>query len=273
MTIRGYGDAFYEIVEEPLEITKPPEFTDEALALRFAEHNADHLRYVAIWGKWLLWDGRRWAIDDTLKAWDLSRELCRAHAAECKRPKLAAALASAKTVAAVERLARSDRRLAATVGQWDADPWVLNTPNGTVDLRTGKTRRHAPTDFITKCTTVGPAGSCPLWHQFLEQVTGHDHELEQFLQRMCGYVLTGLTLEHALFFVYGLGGNGKTTYLNAIVEALGDYHRTAPIETFTVARGERHPTELAGLRGARLVTATETEQGRNWAESRLKMLT
>jgi putative DNA primase/helicase len=85
--------------------------------------------------------------------------------------------------------------------------------------------------------------------------------------------LTGSTQEHALFFLYGLGANGKTTFLNAITACTGDYHRTAPIETFTASSVDRHPTDLAGLRGARLVTAIETEEGRRWAESRIKSLT
>ena len=90
---------------------------------------------------------------------------------------------------------------------------------------------------------------------------------------MCGYSLTGLTHEHALFFLYGTGANGKTTFVNAIAGILDDYHRTAPIETFTASHTDRHPTELADLRGARLVTANETEEGRRWAESQIKMLT
>ena len=84
---------------------------------------------------------------------------------------------------------------------------------------------------------------------------------------MCGYALTGATSEHALFFLYGRGANGKSTFVNAVAGILGDYHRTAPIETFTASISDRHPTDLAGLRGARLVTATETEEGRRWAES------
>jgi putative DNA primase/helicase len=76
-----------------------------------------------------------------------------------------------------------------------------------------------------------------------------------------------------MFFLYGSGKNGKSTFINAITAALNDYCRTAPIETFTVTTGERHPTDLAGLRGARLVTAVETEEGRHWAESKIKALT
>ena len=138
------------------EGARPPAFTDEALALRFAEQHAGRLRYVEVWGRWLTWDGTRWQFDDTLAAYDLVRETCRTASAECNRENIAAALASAKTVAAVERLARSDRRLAATVDQWDRDPWLLNTPGGIVDLRTGKRSIHRADAYLTKITAVAP---------------------------------------------------------------------------------------------------------------------
>jgi len=250
-----------------------PQFSDDALALRFAERYGNELRYVAKWSQWLRWDGRRWRFDDTLAAFDRARLICRAAAAECNEAKPAKEIASAKTVAAVERMARSDRRLAATVEQWDADLWLVNTPDGVIDLRTGKMRKHRADDYITRMTAVAPAGACPLWHAFLDRITGGDKALQEYLQRVCGYALTGMTREHALFFLYGTGANGKGTFINAIAGILADYHRTAPIETFTVTYGDRHPTDLAGLRGARLVSATETDEGRRWAEAKIKMLT
>jgi putative DNA primase/helicase len=111
------------------------------------------------------------------------------------------------------------------------------------------------------------------WVAFLDRIAGGNVELVDFLQRVAGYSLTGVTREHALFFLYGTGANGKTTFLNAITGALGDYCKNAPIETFTATQSERHPTDLASLRGARLVTAVETEEGRRWAESKIKALT
>ena len=105
------------------------------------------------------------------------------------------------------------------------------------------------------------------------KITANDSDLIAFLQRMAGYALTGSTKEHALFFLHGVGANGKSTFINAITGIVGDYHTTAPIETFTANATERHPTDLAGLRGARLVTAVETEEGRRWAESKIKALT
>ncbi|WP_428665043.1 phage/plasmid primase, P4 family [Reyranella sp.] len=254
---------------------RPPDFTDEALALRFAELHADDLRFVATWGKWLHWSGTHWCLDDTLQAFDFAREVCReaAVAVPHKKDKLAAVIASAKTVAAIERLAKADRRLAATSDQWDADPWLLNTPRGTINLRTGIVRPHNPNDHCTKSTEASPEGECPAWLAFLARVTGGDADLQSFLQRVLGYALTGDTTAHALFFLFGHGANGKSVAIDTVAGIMGDYHQTAPIETFTHSTGERHPTELARLRGARLVTAVETEEGRRWAESRIKALT
>jgi putative DNA primase/helicase len=254
---------------------RPPKFTDDALALRFAERHATSLRYVASLGKWFLWHGQRWEIDNTLVARHRAREVCRAVSAECNQAKVAKLIASAKTISAVERLAQADRSIAAIVDEWDADPWILNTPGGTIDLRAGTQWRHRPEDRLTKITGVAPDTSCPtpVWDAFLSRITDNQPELVHYLQRVAGYSLTGSTQEHALFFLYGLGANGKTTFINAITACAGDYHRTAPIETFTALPVDRHPTDLAGLRGARLVTAIETEEGRRWAESRIKSLT
>jgi putative DNA primase/helicase len=252
---------------------RPPAFTDEALALRFANKHAAELRYVASWGKWLIWDGTCWRFDETLRAFDLSRAVCRQASATCNKPKIAATVASAKTVAAVERLAKADRRHAATVSQWDADPWLLNTPAGVVDLRTGIIRRHCPSDYMTKITVVPPGGECPQWQAFLARITGDDGDLQDFLQHVAGYSLTGTTREHALFFGYGTGANGKGTFLNTLTGIFGDYATIAPMETFTATDTERHPTDLAMLRGARLVASQETEEGRRWPESKIKALT
>jgi putative DNA primase/helicase len=257
------------------DILRPPAFSDEALALRFADRHSGDLRYVAALGKWLQWTGVQWKQDDTLIARDSARYICREASSECNKSKIGNAIASAKTVAGVERLAQSDRRLAATLDQWDRDPWLLNTPRETIDLLTGEGKPHDPTNYLTKVTGVAPAGREPIptWRSFLNRVTDNNVELQKYLQRMAGYSLTGLTREHALFFLYGLGSNGRTTFINAITACAGDYHRAAPIETFTASTHDRHPTELAGLRGARLVTAIETEEGRRWAESRIKTLT
>jgi len=116
-----------------------PAFSDDALAQRLADRHADDTRYVAAWGQWFGHNGKVWQQDGTLHAYDEARKICRAASAECNGTEAEKkGLASAKTVAAVVSLARSDRRMAATIDQWDADPWVLNTPDGVIDLRTGK---------------------------------------------------------------------------------------------------------------------------------------
>ena len=252
---------------------RPSGFTDEGLALRFTDLHGPSLRYVAGWGRWMQWTGSVWKADNTLHAFDLSRAVCRTASIECNDHKIAASVASAKTVAAVERLAKADRRHAATVDQWDGDEWLLNTPRGTVDLKTGKMRRSRPDDYLTKTTAVAPGGDCPLWRKFLARVTDNDHELQAYLQRMFGYCLTGSIREHALFFGYGTGANGKGVSINTLSGIMGDYAAIATMETFTASTSDRHPTDLAMLRGARLVTAQETEEGRRWAESRIKALT
>ena len=86
-------------------------------------------------------------------------------------------------------------------------------------------------------------------------------------------MLTGRTDEQILAFAHGPGANGKIVFMNTVAGVMGDYHRHAPIETFTASLVDRHPTELAALRGARLVTAVETEEGRRWAEAKIKSLT
>ncbi|MDF5949196.1 phage/plasmid primase, P4 family [Pseudomonas aeruginosa] len=224
-------------------------------------------------GRWLVWDGQRWRTEETLAATDLIRSVCRQTAVRADNPKVAAKLASASTVGGVERLARADRRHAATTDEWDADPWLLNTPGGVVDLKTGRMRPHERADRMTKITTATPSGDCPTWKQFIDEVTGGDKELQAYLQRMVGYALTGSTQEHALFFLYGTGANGKSVFVNTLATILGDYATNAPMDTFMETRTDRHPTDMAGLRGARFVAAIETEQGKRWAESKLKNLT
>jgi putative DNA primase/helicase len=251
----------------------PPEYSDDALARKFTVCHGDDLRYTAVWGRWSLWDGHAWKADDTRRVLDLARDVCRKEGESCKEEKLARQVASARTISAVERLAQSDRRHAATVDQWDADPWLLNTPGGVVDLRTGATEPALREYYCTKIAAVSPGGDCPRWRAFLERITNGDRELEAFLQRMCGYALTGVTQEHALFFLYGTGANGKSKFVEAISGAMGDYAKVAPIETFIDSKSQNHPTDVAGLQGARLVTAIETEEGRRWAESKVKTLT
>jgi putative DNA primase/helicase len=142
-----------------------------------------------------------------------------------------------------------------------------------VDLRSGALAPHDRALFMTKITSAAPQAECPAWVAFLAQVTGGDAELQAYLRRVVGYALTGVTTEHALFFLYGTGANGKSVFANTLTALLGDYATVAPMDMFMATTGDRHPTDMAGLRGARIVTSIETEQGSRWAESKLKALT
>jgi putative DNA primase/helicase len=249
-----------------------PATSEEAMALTFADRHAEHLRFVAAWGRWLNYDDVRWTHDDTLHAFDLARAICRETAVTYTK----ATVTSAKTVAAIERLARSDRRLAATAAQWDASPWLLNTGDATIDLRTGIGRAPEPLDYITKRTgcACAPAGTLhPLWTAFLDRVTDHNVELQQFLQRYIGYCCTGFTTEHVFIFLHGTGANGKGTFINTLVRIFDDYATVAAMSTFIASNSEQHPTDLAKLNGARLVVAQETQKGRRWDEGKIKTLT
>ena len=254
-----------------------PEFSESSLALRFAERHGHELRYVHAWGRWLRWDGARWQHERTVLAFDLAHRICREAAQEFRqfsnsspRP-----IASAKTAAGVVSLARADRRIAATDEQWDADPWLLNTPGGVVDLRTGEMRPGEPEDYMTKITAVAPDKGCSieLWLRVLRRSMGGDETMVSYLQRVFGYCLTGVTTAETFFFFHGEGANGKTKIIEAVGGCMGDYRTVTAMETFLASRNERHPTEIADLAGARLVTAVETDEGRRWDAAKIKGMT
>jgi putative DNA primase/helicase len=252
----------------------PSECSEDGLALRFSDLHADDLRFTAEWNHWHRRQGSRWAKDRTLDVFARVRKLCRESAASLSDRRARNVIESAHTVAAVEKLARFDKRHAAVPEQWDADPFALCTPGGIVDLQLGVMRPAQSEDYHTKQTAVSPSSAkCPRWIEFLKWITDGDSAYMGFLQRTLGYCVTGDTREQALFFVYGVGGNGKGVTTSTVTGILNDYAAVAPMEAFTESRGDRHPTEIAMLRGARFVHAQETEQGRRWAESRIKALT
>ena len=264
-----------DLGEGSRENDDPPfELTEDGVALAFTARHGDALRYCHQTGEWFYWTGAIWQQQKTKLAYSWARRTCR-DAAKGLPVNDRARVGKAAFAAAVERFAQSDETLAVTVDRWDRDPFLLGTPGGTVDLRTTELRPAVRSDYITKATAVTPAAvpDCPLWEAFLNQTTAGDAGLIRFLRQWCGYSLTGDTREHALLFGFGPGGNGKSVFLNTVASIMGDYARTAAMETFTASQGDRHPTDLAMLRGARLVCASETEEGRAWAETRIKQLT
>lgn len=243
--------------------------TEDNLARVFADQFSGRLRFSHDIGKWYVSNGPIWRVDSTDAAFNWARELCRSLNHEGSKQ-----WAKAATAAAVERFARADRAFAMRGDEWDADPWLLGTPAGPVDLKTGELRAADPADLITRSASVAPEeGEPQLWLQFLAQATQNDEELELFLRQIFGYALTGDTREECLFYLYGAGGNGKGTFIGAMLDILGDYAVAATMDTFLASKFDRHSTDLAMLRGARLVVATETQKGRAWDEQRVKALT
>jgi putative DNA primase/helicase len=248
--------------------------SQDTVARDFAQRYRDRLLFDHDAGAWFLWTGTHWRRDTTKLAFDHARRLAR-DIAEALNTKTQLEMGRVAFAEGVEKFARADRVFAMRAEAWDRDPLLLGTPNGTVDLRSGVLRLGAPDDRISKITAVAPAddANCPIWMRFIEETTACDTAIARFLQVWSGYCLTGETREHALVFVYGDGGHGKSVFVNTISGVAGDYAITAPMDTLIEARGDRHPTDLAMLAGARLVTASETEQGRAWAEARIKSMT
>jgi putative DNA primase/helicase len=259
---------------------QPLEYSDDALAREFSGEHERILKYVGVQKQWLYWKGTHWQPDETGMTIEEVRRFTARKAQALlkgddakKKLGLATHLSSSATIHAIERLARSDPRHATALDTWNADPWIISTPSGVVDLETGVLRTALPEDYCSKLTAVGPSGDCPIWRGFLDRVTGGDTELQAYLQRVIGYALTGSTREDVLFFFYGTGGNGKSTLLETIKGILNDYATSVPLGTLMASKNERHPADLASLYGARMAVATETESGRSWDETRIKLLT
>ena len=261
-------------------------WSDKWLAQQVSTELEMQLRYVNTNGQWLIWRGGRWCPDSNARArFEISEVLSVLADRRGRQGDTPAeqnkALAEAKridssyTLDSVIKMLVADPRFATSPQSLDADPWVLNTPAGVVDLKTGKLGAIDPGALCTKQTLVGPDYSAPptRWLRFLEESTGGDAEAIAHLQALCGYLLTGSIEEHRLWFIYGGGGNGKSVFLRVLEDIMGTYKMAAQMDTFMASRNESHPVGVAILHGARLVTATENESGRRWNESRIKSLT
>ena len=265
--------------------------TEDSLAYQLVTEHGDSMRYDHQRESWFTWDGARWAIDRTGRVTALIRNMVRDYGARSSQ-RTEDKLCGRRTISNIEWLARSDARVARVSTDFDRHDLVLGTPAGAVNLKTGELLRRWVADpavaggggwvqrskqaLITRSTAIAPAeaGEEPtLWLQFLREALRGDEEMLRFVQVMLGYCLTGSIKEHALFFLYGPGGNGKSVFVDTIVNIMGEYAAVAMMETFTATEAHRHTAELAMLDGARLVVASETEQGRSWAESRVKQLT
>jgi putative DNA primase/helicase len=263
------------------DLDTPPEYSEDALAELFSTRYHESMKYCGPNKCWFVWDGGKWIQDNSGIAIDKSRRICKVASSDVmgrtdlgnKQHRISHNIASYRMFGAVEKIARTDRRHVVKPTRFDSKLWLLNTPGGVVDLKTGQLRPARKDDFCTLSTTAAPGGECPRWLQFLEDATLGDAELLRYLQRVAGYCLTGSVNEHAFFFCYGGGGNGKGTFINMIDWLMGSYSKVSGMDTFTEQRFSKHETELAYLQGARLVTAQETDSGSRWNESRIKQLT
>lgn len=279
--------AFMEVAEEnggdvaELSDLKGFDLSENGLIDGFVASHRHKLRFDHDVGKWFVWNGKRWERNSTQLAHEYARQLSIKVALTDPKSPAVKTLKRVSTWEAIERGARRVAPLATTSAIWDADPWLLGTPGGTVDLRTGDLREARQSDFITKQTAIAPiplskfdpAKHCPTWLAFLGFATGENAAAIRFLQQWLGYSLTGDTREQALLFVHGPGGSGKGTAINGFADVMGEYSLNVDMSTLTASKYEGHTTQFARLRGARMARASETEEGKAWAENRIKSLT
>jgi putative DNA primase/helicase len=259
---------------EPIQSTLAPSElelfragTEHSIALALEERFKNKLKYNVSTKEWLLWDGKTWVVDALNTVFHHCRQIStvvvhnkNAHKSPFFR--------------GVEIISRSSPSFAITANAFDADNYLLNTPDGIVDLRTGDISPHKPELLLSKMTSVGIANDYGTrFPQFLKEITCEDKELEVFLQVSLGACLSGAMENHWLLFWIGTGRNGKNTLGDAVMNILGDYARKVPSTILMKKNYEAHPTEIAQLFGSRLAIGSEVEQSAFWSESKLNELT
>jgi len=255
-------------------------------AQRLVHRHGQDIRYVPEVKEWYVWDGKRWMRDkDRVEVENRAKSTVKTILAEAsaendlnRRAELLKLFKNSQSKRSIDEmieLARSEREVVTSIEKFDQNPWLLNLENGTLDLRTMEFREHRREDMLTQMSRVryDPQARAPKWEQFLERVLP-DPEVRAFVQRAVGYTLTGVTSEQVLFMLLGTGSNGKTTFLEVIRYILGEYAAQTGFDTFTPRQRSGDPrNDLARLRGARLVTASEPRVGEWFDESLIKSLT
>lgn len=258
--------------------------TELGYAKRLISVYGDRLRYVAAWRRWLVWDGTRWALDDTgqVNRWAkiiarrLTLDAMAIEDSDVRRSALNTARRgeSAAGISGALALASTEDHVSVTPNDLDANPFLLNCANGTLDLNTAELRPHDPGDLITKIAGAAyvPAAVGPVFHDFLSKVQP-DTAMRPYLARLLGHSLEGRVTEHVLPIFYGEGGNGKGTLINAVLSSMGEYGDAADPELLTARTFSAHPTGVADLFGRRLAVLHEGDAGRRLAEGTVKRLT
>lgn len=244
------------------------------VARRFRDEFQGRFKHCDELGGWHVWNGSHWERGDSKTPARAMLELVERINADEKGGS-AEKNQTARFVKDALYLASLQDGIAVTEKAFDTDPFLLATPGGTVDLRTGELREARPDDLITRCTSVAPGepgADCPLWREFLAFALRDDPELIRFVRQWAGYALSGDVREQKFAFLYGSGGNGKGVFLNALLGIMGGY--SAQINAATVMSGasDRHLTEVASLRGIRFAVAPEVTAGREWDAERIKTM-
>ena len=278
--------------EEYIEIDARVDATDCGNCNRFVGLFGQTLRYVADQKEWRRWNGTRWAPDELGHVMELAKEVTESmfeevaallaedtKAAKCEASKLAKWAKDSRSsghIKAMVALAESDPAVVTLSTDFDRDPWVLGCENGYVDLRTGELKEPDPVALVTKSTgvTFDPSATCPNWERFISWVMLDREEMVSYFQKLLGYSLCGVVSERVVISMYGLGGNGKSTALNAMRVISGDYGLAVAAKTFEAASfasgGGGADPHITALQGARVVRTSEVEDGMKVAVNTLQ---
>ena len=257
--------------------------TEVANAEELYKRDGADIRYDADRGQFLKWDGTRWAYDIDGHAWRCAMRVAKStgnRLIETVTPnELKRFIARAESAAGIHGVLKIFQKMPGITvhaDRLDTDGYALNCSNGTVDLRNGTLRPHCREDLNTIVLTVpfDAKATAPKWDAFLLQIMGGNTERIAFLQRIAGAALVGAATDHTLPIFYGEGANGKSVFIDTLLGMLGAYACVAPDSLLTASgRGQQHPTEIADLRGKRLVVASETEAGASLRIGLVKKLT
>jgi putative DNA primase/helicase len=263
--------------------------TDLGNAEAFVARYSGVVRYDHRRGEWLVWKDHYWEAGATTRVRALGHEHVRAWQREAvqiqdyvRRKEVLDFCLRLERSAAFDNMLKEARvkdPIALRGDEWNQDPWLLGCPNGVVDLRTGERRDGRPDDHITMITSApyDPTADCPRWWQFLREIfrvgDEPDADLIDFVWKLCGYMLTGVTTEQIVVMCHGRGSNGKSLMLNTLSAVLGGYADSLPAGSLQFKRDEGIPNDLAKLVGRRFVTLIESNDGARFNEARLKSLT
>jgi putative DNA primase/helicase len=244
--------------------------TQHAVALIFTKRMSGRMLYDRTARKWLTYDGVRWSDDRLGRVHNFILGVASEMNSQNK-----AAMVSSSFCDGVNRHLQSFPEFACTTDQFDRDNYLLNTPAGTIDLRTGLTRSHNPGDMLTKCTLESPGAVSDGTHfrKFIMEICENDEELVRFHQISLGAILSGAMEDHWMLFWTGVGRNGKNTLGELVQYVMGDYAKKIAASTLMSKKFQGHSEEIADLHGFRLAISSELNDGEHWDEARINEFT